>query len=276
MVSVRVALISEVFTGDDAAARLHARLREASDRGAALAVLPELPLQPWRPCSRERLDADAEPRGGAREQLAAAAARQAGLALVAGGIVALPDGRRHNVAWVHDHQGTALGRYAKTHVPQEPGFWERDHYDDGDAAPEPIAVAGLLLALQICSDIQRPALSQALAAAGCHAIVHPRATEPETWPSWRLTLQATALAAGVWVLSVNRPAPEGGTPLGGPSCVVAPDGTVVLESNETIALASIDDAAVVRAQTQYPGYLPLRSDLYAAAWSRVPPRGSLA
>ncbi|MFO0633384.1 MAG: carbon-nitrogen hydrolase family protein [Nannocystaceae bacterium] len=276
MVAVGVALISEVFVGDDAAARLLARLREAKARGAALAVLPELPLQPWRPCTRVRIEADAEPAGGPRERLAAAAAQQAGLALVTGGIVVAPGGRRHNVAWVHDRDGVQRGHYAKIHVPQEPGFWERDHYDDGDAPPEPIAVAGLRLALQICSDIQRPALSQAMAAAGCHAIVHPRATEPETWPSWRLTLQATALAAGVWVLSVNRPAPEGGTPLGGPSCVVAPDGTVVLESTETIALATIDDAAVAQAQAQYPGYLPLRSDLYAAAWAKVPRRGSLA
>jgi predicted amidohydrolase len=125
--------------------------------------------------------------------------------------------------------------------------------------------------LQICSDINRPVATHALAALGAEVILHPRATEPDTFATWRLVMQATAMTASVWILSVNRPRPEGGTPLGGPSCVVAPDGTVMLETTERIAIAHVDAEACRRARQEYPGYLPLRTDLYARALGDAPP-----
>jgi predicted amidohydrolase len=119
--------------------------------------------------------------------------------------------------------------------------------------------------------LHREVATHALAALGAQVILHPRATEPDTFASWRLVMQATALTASVWILSVNRPRPEGGTPLGGPSCVVAPDGTVVLETSERIAIAQVDPAACTRARAEYPGYLPLRTDLYARALADADP-----
>ena len=47
--SMRVALISEVFFDEAAGARLTEHLREARRQGAELAVLPEIPLNPWSP-----------------------------------------------------------------------------------------------------------------------------------------------------------------------------------------------------------------------------------
>jgi predicted amidohydrolase len=41
-----VALISEVYWQPDGTGRLRDRLAQAADRGADLAVLPELPLNP--------------------------------------------------------------------------------------------------------------------------------------------------------------------------------------------------------------------------------------
>ena len=61
-----IALISEVFWEPDGTARLADRLREAADRGADLAVLPELPLNPWSPASKDARDDDAEPMDGPR------------------------------------------------------------------------------------------------------------------------------------------------------------------------------------------------------------------
>ena len=47
--SLEVALVTEVFHGVGGAPRLHARLQEAVRGGAGLAVLPELPRDPWGP-----------------------------------------------------------------------------------------------------------------------------------------------------------------------------------------------------------------------------------
>ena len=71
------------------------------------------------------------------------------------------------------------------------------------------------------------------------------------------------------MISVNRPRPEGGVPIGGPSLVVAPDGAVLVETTDPLAVVSLDRSVVQRARLDYPGYLPVRAVLYAAGWRRV-------
>jgi predicted amidohydrolase len=58
--TLTVALVSEVFWEPDGELRLADRLKEAADKGAELAVLPEIPLNPWRPATKEAVDSDAE------------------------------------------------------------------------------------------------------------------------------------------------------------------------------------------------------------------------
>ncbi len=82
-------------------------------------------------------------------------------------------------------------------------------------------------------------------------------------------MRATAITAGVYVLSVNRPRPEQGVELGGPSLAVGPDGTVLLETTDPIAIVQLDAAQVMQAREGYPASLPMRAGLYAAAWSVI-------
>lgn len=79
------------------------------------------------------------------------------------------------------------------------------------------------------------------------------------------------MTSATYVLSVNRPAPEQGVPLGGPSIAVGPDGDVLVESTDAVVVVPLQRAAIDAARVRYPGYLAIRSDLYAAAWSRLPP-----
>jgi nitrilase len=268
-----VALVSEVFFGQDAESRLGAALVDARARGADVVVLPELGLDPWVPATRQAREGDAEPLGGPRTQRLVHAARAAGVGVVTTYVVS-DGGSRLNTAVFVDARGEIVARYAKTHVPQEPGFWERDHYDDGTIAASPFEHGGVKWGMQICSDVMRPMGIATLAAAGAHVVLHPRASEPDTWDPWRCVLRAAALTSGCWVLTVNRPRDEGGTPLGGPSCAIAPDGTIVVESTEPVTMVTIDTGGVEAARTAYPGYLPLATTMYAEAWSRVPPKPS--
>jgi N-carbamoylputrescine amidase len=264
-----VALVSEVFVGPDAGRRLTARLEEAASLGAELAVLPELPLDAWAPATREAHDDDAEPLDGPRQRLMAAAAAQAGIGLVGGVILRDGDGRRRNTALVIDAGGRLVARYAKLHLPEEPGFWETSHYQPGDEPPEVIHAFPLDLGVQICSDINRPEGSHLLGALGVEAIIAPRATERRTHDRWRLVFQANALTSCCYVLSVNRPGPEAGVHIGGPSICVDPDGQVLLETTEPLATVRLERAVVRRAREAYPGYLPVRAGLYADAWREL-------
>ena len=71
------------------------------------------------------------------------------------------------------------------------------------------------------------------------------------------------------MISVPRPQPEFGVPLGGPSFAVAPTGDVLIESTEPIALVTIERNVIEQARQRYPGYLPTRAELYAEGWKSV-------
>jgi predicted amidohydrolase len=265
-----VALISEVYWQPDGVARLRERLAQAADRGADLAVLPELPLNPWSPGTKERRDDDAEPMGGPRMTAQGEAAAEAGIGLV-GGIIHRDDatGRRTSRALVFDRRGELQATYEKLHLPEEPGFWETSHYDPGTGAAQRIDAFGLPVGLQLCSDNNRPEGTHLLAAQGAMAVLVPRATEEATYARWKLVFRANALTSCCYVLSVNRPDPEPGALIGGPSIAVDPAANVMVETTDTLALVTLDAAAIGLAKQKYPGYLPVRARLYADAWADV-------
>ena len=265
---MNVALIRQVFAPTpQGTARLGALLAAAKEGGAELAVLPELPLNRWCPATPIPDPTDAEPVGGQRAQLLARSASENRIAIVGGSLV--EDGERRNRALVFDARGETVAHYDKVHLPDEPGFHEVDHYRPGTQPPRRIDLGGLAFGVQICSDANRPVGSHLLAAQGVQAILVPRATEIATWHRWRLALRANALSCACYVLSVNRPGPELGVPIGGPTIVVDPQGEVVAEEDEELTIVDLDLSAVERARAGYPGYLTRPAEVYAAGWSRL-------
>ncbi len=265
--TLAIALVTDVFHGENAADRLGRRIRDAAGQGAELVVLPEVPLNRWSAVSKTPLDADAEPPEGPRCRMLAEAAASAGVAIVGGAIQRASTGVRLNTAMVHDASGQLLYSYAKVHLPEEPGYWETSHYSAGTTPPVPVKLPGcdLPLGIQICSDINRPAGAQLLAAQGAEVILVPRATEPANYSRWQLVFRSVAITNAAWVISVNRPT-DPAVPIGGPSLVVDPAGEIVLETEDPLAVVTIDRAAVTRGRASYPGYLPARCDVYADGW----------
>lgn len=270
--TLAIALVRDVFHDDTGRERLRDRLLQAKAAGADLAMLPELAVLPWVPATRVARAEDAEPPGGPRHCMQAELAADVGIGLLGGAIVQNAAGARHNTALLFGPDGACLHTYAKIHIPDEPGFWESDHYESDPTPPIPTDALGMRLGFQICSDNNRPFGCHVLGAQGAEVILNPRATEPSTYRTWRAIWQANALTSSAWILSVNRPSPEAGVPIGGPSIAVAPDGTVVLETEDDVAVVTVDRAAVLTARRDYPGYLEVPADLYARAWAAVTPR----
>ena len=67
-----------------------------------------------------------------RTRLQQAAAKAAGIGLVGGSILVNAKGVRHNTALLIDANGSITGTWEKAHIPDEPGFWEADHYERGE------------------------------------------------------------------------------------------------------------------------------------------------
>ncbi len=268
-----VALISDVFYDNNSAQRLQDRLGEAKDLGASLAVLPEIPLNPWSPATKQARDDDAEAPGGERHAIQADAAKAVGIALIGGAIVKDPQtGIRYNTALAFDHEGNLRGTHQKWHLPEEPGFWETSHYEPGVQELSVVEGLGIPVGMQICSDINRPQGCHLLCAMGAQLIVAPRSCELATYQKWRPVFQANAVTSCAFLVSANRPAPEQGVLIGGPSIAVAPNSEVILESTDPVSVVAIDPTEVIKARTAYPGYLSIRSDLYARTWAEITPR----
>ena len=264
-----VALISEVFWEPDGKARLGDRLREAAKRGADLAVLPELPMNRWSPATKTADDADAEPMDGPRARSQAEAAAEAGIGLIGGIIHRAEDGRRTSRALAFDQVGAVVASYEKLHLPEEEGFWETSHYEPGTEAPMRLDAFGVPIGLQLCSDNNRPEGTHLLGAQGVMAMINPRATEERTYQRWKTVWRANAMTSCCYVLSVNRPHPEQGVLIGGPSVAIDPKGEVLVETTDTIAVVTLDQGTVAQARRGYPGYLPVRARLYADAWDAI-------
>ena len=269
---MRAALISDVFFGPDGEARLRQRLADAKARGSSLAVLPEIPLNAWSPATTTACADDAEPPEGPRHQLLSRCARQVGIAIVGGAIVSNPaSGRRHNTALIFDTDGSLAGTYQKVHLPDEEGFREPCHYDPGLEPPRTIRAGGLMFGVQICSDMNRPEGSHLLGAMGALAIVNPRSTQSITYERWKLVFRANALTSTAYVLSVNRPGPEQGVDIGGPSIAVDPNGDVLAESMDPVLTVDLDEGIIRAARKRYPGYLAHFPAIYARGWTGLEP-----
>ncbi len=270
--TLNIAMIRDVFFGDNAQDRLTNTLKEAKAQGAALAVLPEIPLNRWAPASQDARDDDAEPPNGKRHQMQSEAASTVGIGLLGGAIITDPTTRRrHNTSLVFDTAGQHVASFRKCHVPEEPGFWETSHYDAGDELSPIVKDFGITFGIQICSDINRPQGSLALAAAGAEAVINPRATEEATVDRWRTVFKALALTSGAYIISVNRPSSEDGVLIGGENIAIDPLGNVLADTNDRIAVITVQRSVIAQAKQKYPGYLPVRSDLYAKSWEAVDP-----
>jgi len=264
-----VALISEVFWEPDGIGRLKDRLADAAERGADLAVLPELPLNPWSPATKDARDDDSEPMDGPRARAHGKAAAEAGIGLVGGIIHRDKAGRRTSRALVFDRTGALRATYEKLHLPDEAGFWEPAHYEPGTDAPRRIDAFGVPIGIQLCSDNNRPEGSHLLGAQGAMVILNPRSSEERTYQRWKPVWRANAVTSSCYVLSVNRPHPEAGVLIGGPSVAFDPHGAILLETTDPLALVTLDTSVVADARRAYPGHLPVRARLYADAWAEV-------
>jgi predicted amidohydrolase len=272
--TLTVALITEVFPERPDWDRLASVLAQAKEMGAELAVLPEIPLNPWSPASKVSREEDAEEVDGPRQRALAAAASEVGLAVLGGAIVRDPDsGVRHNTALVYDASGSCLARYKKIHLPEEEGFWETSHYEPGREPPAVVEGLPMRVGLQICSDVNRTSGFQLLGAMGAEVVLAPRCTPPQSYERWRLVLRADAVTSGTYVISANRPAPTPDGLIGGPSIAISPTSEVLLETTDPLSVVTLSREVVAAARADYPGYLKHFPDVYANGWQRVEGKG---
>ena len=135
--------------------RVRTALADAAAGGARLAVFPEATQARFG----TDLQAVAEPLDGPFGIGLAAAARSAGVALVAGVFEPAPDGRVYNTAVGYDADGQRVAAYRKIHLFDSLGETESKVVAPG-SDPVLADLAGLRVGLLTCYDIRFPELAR--------------------------------------------------------------------------------------------------------------------
>jgi N-carbamoylputrescine amidase len=142
----------------------------------------------------------------------------------------------YNTCAVIDADGSYLGKYRKTHIPQVAGFYEKFFFKPGNSGWPVFQTAYCKLGVYICYDRHFPEGWRALALAGAEYIVNPSATVAgHSQYLWKLEQPASAVANGCYIGAVNRVGTEAPWNIGkfyGSSYVVNPRGEFLVEASE--------------------------------------------
>ena len=181
--------------------RVRAALGEAAAGGAELAVFPEATMVRFG----TDLRAAAEPLDGPFCAGLAEAAKENGVALVAGVFEPAPDGRVYNTAVVFDGDGALVASYRKLHLFDAFAQRESDLVAPGSAVVL-AALGGVPVGVEICYDIRFPELTRALAVAGASLVTVSAAWQAGLFKEehWVTLLRARAIENTVWIAAVGQ------------------------------------------------------------------------
>src|SRR5579862_9020335 len=236
------------------AKRVRAALASAAADGADLAVFPEATQVRFG----SDLRAAAEPLDGPFCSGLAAAAKQTGVALVAGVFEPAPDGRVYNTAAAFDGAGELVA----------PG---------SDVVL--CSLGGVRVGLEICYDVRFGELSRALAVAGARLLVLPAAWAAGLYKEehWVTLVRARAIENTVWVAAVGQVPDPSESPTRaatgvGRSMLVDPLGVVRLDLGPAagVAVGSVDAGLVDTVRATVPSLANRREDVFGFLADRCP------
>ena len=246
-------------------------IEEAGKRDVQVLCLQELFTQPYFPPSQDIKwcdAAEAVPDGPTVERMRALAKRHE-MAIIVPVVEEDLTGIYYNTAAVIDADGTYLGKYRKTHLPQVAGFYEKFFFKPGNTGYPVFETAFLNLGVYICYDRHFPEGWRALALNGAEYIVNPSATTAGLSQSiWALEQPAAAVANGVYIGAINRVGTEAPWNIGkfyGSTYVVDPHGKILAQAGEDedeLVVADIDLSMVREARNRWQFFRDRRPETY--------------
>lgn len=164
-------------------------------------------------------------------------------------------GRRYNQGYAWSRVRGLIPLRSKFLLPAEPGGWEAQWFDRGDADFPAFRAGRMSFGLNICSELWALESYAAYAAGGVQMILAPRATAAATRAKWLAVGVVAAVRSGAFSVSSNRVDDSGAC--GGMGWIIGPDGDVLATTSPEVPHVTLDlelaDAA--EARDAYPRYL---------------------
>ena len=175
----------------------------------------------------------------------------------------------YNTAAVIDADGTYLGKYRKTHIPQVAGFWEKFFFKPGKSNWPVFQTKYCKLGVYICYDRHFPEGWRALALNGAEYIVNPSATVAGLSEYlWKLEQPASAAANGCYIGAINRVGTEAPWNIGefyGQSYFVNPRGqieAIASRDQDELIIHDMDMDMVKEVRNQWQFFRDRRPETY--------------
>ena len=209
-------------------------IEEAAAKGCQVVCLQELFYGPYF-CAEQKTHwyslTEKIPEGPTT-QLMCETAKRLGIVLIVPIYEVENTGVYYNTASVIDADGTWLGKYRKTHIPQcLPGFWEKFYFRPGNLGYPVFETRVGRIGVYICYDRHFPEGARCLGLNGAEIVFNPSATVAGLSEYlWKLEQPAHAAANGYFLGAINRVGVEQPWAIGefyGQSYVVDPRGQMV-------------------------------------------------
>jgi len=241
MAATQYACSWDVEANLDTAERL---VREAAARGAQIVLLQELFATPYFPITQEaRHFALAAPAEG--NPLLARFGR---LAAELGVVLPVSFFERAGQAFfnslaVVDADGSVLGVYRKSHIPDARGYQEKYYFAPGDTGFRVWDTAFARLGVGICWDQWFPESARAMALLGAEVLFYPTAIgsdppapELDSRDAWQLVQRGHAVANAMPLVASNRIGLETAPAEGPATCAVGVAGPAPPDPGEPAAI----------------------------------------
>jgi len=216
-------------------------IERAAKKGAQIIALQELFQTPYFPQWEKRNKDDyAETLKGPTVSEMKKAAKRLGVTLVVP-IYEKKTGKYFNTALVIDKKGMLLGQYHKTHIPHDPGFYEKEYFEEGNLGFKIFNVDGVKFAVLICYDQWFPEAARMARLNGAEIIFYPSAIgniidgeeEGNWYDAWETVQRGHAISNSVYVAAINRVGIEGNINFWGQSFVSDPFGKMLKRASAT-------------------------------------------
>jgi N-carbamoylputrescine amidase len=212
--SVTVAAV-QMSMADDVAtnvAAAEALVRDAAGRGAQIVLVPELFEGRYFCIDQlpEHFDRARPLDGHPTVERFQALAAELGIVLPVN-VYERAGQATFNTVVMIDADGTALGTYRKSHIPDGPGYTEKYYFNPGDTGFRAWDTAHGRVGLAICWDQWFPEAARCMALAGAEVLLYPTAigSEPpdpsyDSRDHWQRVMQGHAAANLMPVVAANR------------------------------------------------------------------------
>ena len=213
---MKIALIQQKFhkTRKKTIKKTINMIKEAKVKGAELICLQELHTSEYFCQSEDVNNFDLAKNWQKDKRIFSKVAKENEIVLVTSLFEERTAGLYHNTSVVFDSDGSEAGMYRKMHIPDDPAFYEKFYFTEGDLGFKPIQTSVGKLGILICWDQWYPEAARLMALSGAEVLIYPTAIgwfdedskeeKKRQLEAWVTIQRGHAIANGIPVIAINR------------------------------------------------------------------------